>query len=177
MKQSLMIKLIAVALLFTDSMVNAENPYEKEQRRAAAKVAQHPTLESMHTLMEQEKRASKSSRKAHDKKHIMKDIDSSKRPVIGVLSEPLRGKVQSKGTNDEVIDLNSYIPKAHVKFLEQAGITVVPVSYQSTPEELDEMMNKLSGLYIPGDSQKTLTDIEYKKTFYHVLKYVEEQTY
>eukprot|EP00352_Strombidinopsis_acuminata_P007500 CAMPEP_0176369302 /NCGR_PEP_ID=MMETSP0126-20121128/23192_1 /TAXON_ID=141414 ORGANISM="Strombidinopsis acuminatum, Strain SPMC142" /NCGR_SAMPLE_ID=MMETSP0126 /ASSEMBLY_ACC=CAM_ASM_000229 /LENGTH=108 /DNA_ID=CAMNT_0017727883 /DNA_START=322 /DNA_END=648 /DNA_ORIENTATION=+ len=73
--------------------------------------------------------------------------------------------------------MNSYIPKAHVKFLEQAGITVVPVSYQSTEEELAEMMNKLSGLYIPGDSQRTLTDMDYRKTFYGIMKYVEEQTY
>jgi len=125
--------------------------------------------------MEKEKRANKSSKMLHDNKHIMKSIDSSKRPVIGVLSEPLRGKIHAKGSDDEVVDVNSYIPKAHVKFLEQAGITVVPVSYQSTPEELAEMMNKLSGLYIPGDSQRTLTDIEYKKSFYSILQYVEEQ--
>lgn len=91
-----MLKLIAVALMLTESQ--AENMFEKEQRRAAAKVSQQPTLESMHNLMEQEKRANRSSKKAHDNKHIMKDIDSSKRPVIGVLSEPLRGKVYEQGT-------------------------------------------------------------------------------
>lgn len=80
--------------------------------------------------MEQEKRANKSSKRSHEKKHIMKDIDSSKRPVIGVLSEPLRGKIHATGSTEETVDITSYIPKAHVKFLEQAGITVVPVSYQ-----------------------------------------------
>lgn len=39
------------------------------------------------------------------------------------------------------------------------------------------MMDKLSGFYIPGDSQRILTDIEYKKAFYHVMQYVEDQTY
>jgi hypothetical protein len=47
------------------------------------------------------------------------DLDYSKRPVIGILSEPLRDESQQ-----------SYLPKTHVQFLEQTGMRVVAVDYR-----------------------------------------------
>lgn len=49
------------------------------------------------------------------------------RPVYGILTEPLRGDIQSEGEH-EFADA-SYVPRAHVQFLEQTGIKVVPIDY------------------------------------------------
>ena len=52
------------------------------------------------------------------------EIDHGKRPVIGVLTEPLRGGMytpsNSRFKKDELVDTSeaSYVPKAHVQFLE-----------------------------------------------------------
>ena len=35
----------------------------------------------------------------------------------------------------------SYIPKAHTQFLEQAGVRVVPISYQDSEEEILSLLN------------------------------------
>ena len=46
---------------------------------------------------------------------------------MGILTEPLRGSLHKD--EEKLSHVNEYIPTAHVKFLEQAGIKVVPVSY------------------------------------------------
>ena len=59
----------------------------------------------------------------------------------------------------------SYIPRAHVQFLEQAGIRVVPISYLDPIETIEAQLNEVNGLYCPGDSSKLLDDIIYRETF------------
>jgi len=44
------------------------------------------------------------------------DLDVTKRPVIGVLTEPLRGDLV--GLSDDEASQMTYIPKTHVQFLE-----------------------------------------------------------
>ena len=73
---------------------------------------------------------------------------------MGILTEPLRGSLHKD--EEKMTMVNEYIPTAHVKFLEQAGIKVVPVSYQKSEEELTELLDKLNGLYVHGDSLKSL---------------------
>jgi len=73
--------------------------------------------------------------------------------------------------------LTSYVPKAHVKFLEQAGIRVVPVDYRLPMEERFELMDQLSGMYIPGDSQLAVTEEAYKAAFAQSLYYLETATH
>jgi len=45
-------------------------------------------------------------------RHQMTDIDATKRPVIGIMTEPLRGDLYS----DQKADSRNvtYVPKAHV---------------------------------------------------------------
>lgn len=94
--------------------------------------------------------------------------------MIGVLTEPLRGNVYSEDSAVfEEGDLVSYVPKTHVKFLEQAGIRVVPVDYRMPMEERFELMDQLSGLYMPGDSQLAVEDEDYKAAFVQSLHYLE----
>lgn len=70
--------------------------------------------------------ASSSSAKDNhpSKKNSYTSLDANKRPVIGVLTEPIRGDTY------EIKQAVSYIPKAHVQFLEQTGVRVVPVDYK-----------------------------------------------
>jgi hypothetical protein len=53
------------------------------------------------------------------------------RPVVGILSEPLRGELVDSAIN---ADSASYVPKTHVQFLEQAGVRVVPIDYHLSAE-------------------------------------------
>ena len=65
-----------------------------------------------------------------DGKYHVVEISDNRRPIYGVLTEPIRGNMKSKTNNQDMKTEDiSYIPKAHVQFLEQSGIRVVPISY------------------------------------------------
>lgn len=54
-----------------------------------------------------------------DKKHRIADVSNYRRPIIGVLTEPLRGDMEKKDksmfeTIYQISEDKSYIPKAHV---------------------------------------------------------------
>ena len=68
-------------------------------------------------------------------------FDATKRPVIGVLTEPLRGDLyqassQTNKLNSEEELVPGYVPRSHVQFLEQAGVRVVPIDYRLSRDEL-----------------------------------------
>lgn len=151
-----------------------------------ANAMEHPSLTSSNDYEEKwnENVADKnSSYRAHMEKHEYNVIDHARRPVIGVLTEPLRGelykKVNSRFKVDELIetDTASYVPKAHVQFLEQAGVRVVPIDYRLTLEERRDLLDQLNGVYLPGDSHNTVTDENYKTAFVQTLAYVENATF
>jgi hypothetical protein len=78
----------------------------------------------------------------------MMEISDNRRPIYGVLTEPIRGTMKSKTADkdekDKSIDedeLMSYIPKAHVQFLEQSGIRVVPISYLDSGDDIINMLD------------------------------------
>jgi hypothetical protein len=52
----------------------------------------------------------------------------NKKIVIGILTEPLTGTLRFD--NDKVVGEKEYIPSADVKFVEQTGAKVIPVSYK-----------------------------------------------
>ena len=49
--------------------------------------------------------------------------------------------------------MKEYIPVNHIKFLEQAAIKVVPLSYNLEKEELFDILSFVNGLYVCGDSK------------------------
>jgi peptidase E len=87
-------------------------------------------------------------------------VSDNRRPVYGVLTEPIRGRIRNKKDskdsysheNDEV----SYIPKAHVQFLEQSGAVVVPITYTKSRVEIEDELRKVNGIYIAGDSERSI---------------------
>lgn len=62
-----------------------------------------------------------------------------------------------------------------MQFLEQAGIRVVPIDYHLSHDELLALLEKVNGVYVPGDSHLTVSDEEYKSAFMDVLSYTTEQ--
>ncbi len=56
-----------------------------------------------------------------------------KTPVWGIVTEPLKGNVEGGWTE--------YIPSSHVKFLEQTGAKVIPISYKLSKEELYKLLD------------------------------------
>lgn len=50
----------------------------------------------------------------HDQDKV--EVDLHKIPVMGILTEPLRGSLHKD--DEKMLSMNEYIPTAHVKFLE-----------------------------------------------------------
>lgn len=111
-------------------------------------------------------------------KYRVIDISDNRRPIYGVLTEPLKGDMRSKNDSSEIFEIAedvSYIPKAHVSFLEQSGIIVVPISFLDSDEEIVSMLNEVNGVYISGDSHKAVANRKYQKAFSTILKYVNDK--
>jgi hypothetical protein len=100
-------------------------------------------------------------------------ISQRRTPVIGVLTEPLRGSLRKD--NIEVTGINEYIPLAHVKFLEQAGFKVVPVRFTLVEEDLLLLLSQINGIYIPGDSDEAVNNERYMWAFDSIVEYVLEK--
>lgn len=68
-----------------------------------------------------------------ESRHASIKISDHRRPVYGVLTEPIRGRLRNKKdethTFDHTSEEVSYIPRAHVQFLEQSGVVVVPIQF------------------------------------------------
>ena len=150
-----------------------------------ANAIEHPSLQSSHDYEEKwtEVEKKSSSYRAHMDQLEQVEIDHGKRPVIGVLTEPLKGDMftpsNSRFKKDEKVDTSnaSYVPKAHVQFLEQAGVRVVPIDYKLDLEERRALLDNLNGVYLPGDSHNTVTDGAYKAAFVQTLAYVENAAF
>jgi len=95
---------------------------------------------------------------------------SARKAVYGVLTEPLEGDLQGKSDKVEAAE-RSYVPRAHVQFLEQAGIRVVPISYLDSVESILTQLEQVNGLYCPGDSERLLEDKLYQQSFKTILEY------
>lgn len=150
-----------------------------------ANAMEHPTLTAPHQYEEKWTEAAEkkySSFRSHNENQ-WEAVDHGRRPVIGILTEPLKGEMytpsNSRFKQDELVETStaSYVPKAHVQFLEQAGVRVVPIDYRLPLEERRSLLNQINGVYLPGDSHNTITDEAYKAAFVQTLAYVENATY
>jgi hypothetical protein len=105
-------------------------------------------------------------------------VQDRKRPIYGVLSEPMKASIlhsvsenlNTGGYLDDQEDIQiaaqkpqgdvvnstdeliSYVPRAHVQFLEQSGVRVIPISYLDNFENIEAILDQVNGIYIAGDS-------------------------
>jgi gamma-glutamyl-gamma-aminobutyrate hydrolase PuuD len=47
---------------------------------------------------------------------------------------------------------NSFIMMSHVKYLQAGGARIIPVSYRLDKNQLNQALEQVNGIYIPGDS-------------------------
>jgi len=74
------------------------------------------------------------------------------RPIVGLMSIP------STASADYPIDQYSYFGAGYVKFLEMAGIRVVPIPYDLPAQEIEDLFNKINGILIPGGGPSLWVD-------------------
>ena len=102
-------------------------------------------------------------------------------PIYGILAQPL--------SNDDPLDTadeygnfaftespalsNSFIKMSHVKYLEQGGARIVPVSYRLNENQISNLLSQLNGIYIPGDSQSILENERYLNAIKLTLQYAQ----
>jgi len=113
-----------------------------------------------------------------DNRHASIKISDNRRPVYGILTEPIRGRIRNikndKETFDHDKDEVSYIPKAHVQFLEQSGIVVIPISYLLSEAEIKDELRQVNGIYICGDSERSVANKKYQEAFDVIMDFVVE---
>lgn len=54
---------------------------------------------------------------------------------------------------------------------------MVPIDYRLPFDERRDLLDKLNGVYMPGDSHTTVTDEDYKAAFVQTLDYVHNATF
>ena len=149
-----------------------------EQQKAERLEKEQKALDDVDEEIENKVIIDDVSKSLFTKYHIT-EISDNRRPIYGVLTEPIRGTMKSKSANSDSEDksieedeLLSYIPKAHVQFLEQSGIRVVPISYLDSREDIISMLGQINGICCPGDSIKAIVNKQYQKSFSTILKYM-----
>ena len=75
-----------------------------------------------------------------------------------------------------MLGYDEYVPAAHVRFLEQSGAKVIPISYHLTRSALVRLLDQVSGLYIHGDSPSAVADHEFQATFSYVISYMYQRS-
>lgn len=101
---------------------------------------------------------------------IKDDLSKSRTLVWGVLTEPISGKLA--GSDGVIVGYDEYIPAATVKFIQQTGAKVIPVSYHLTKSSLFNLLDKINGLYLAGDSSVSASTHEYQATFSYIVEYM-----
>jgi hypothetical protein len=89
-------------------------------------------------------------------------------PVIGVLKMPMYKELEEQLTWTP----EAYISASHVKYLESAGARVVPIDLDMHPKELQTLMKKLNGVYIPGD-HNIRGNPEYYRTVSEIVQHAQ----
>ena len=60
---------------------------------------------------------------------------------------------------------------SHVKYLQQGGARVVPISYRLTNDQLNRILTQVNGVYIPGDTPIILENERYLNKVSAILQW------
>eukprot|EP00898_Chlorokybus_atmophyticus_P009193 jgi/Chlat1/9275/Chrsp99S08537 len=99
----------------------------------------------------------------------------TQKPVIGVITLPVTVPSQLKyGTHSFAV--------SYVRWLEAGGARVVPIFYNSSPEQLDYLLARVNGVFFTGGlvefnpSYEDPTGAHYLRTTSHILRHVVESS-
>lgn len=102
-------------------------------------------------------------------------------PIYAILTQPYTnepepademGYFPEAGNATEALK-NTFIKMSHVKFLEQGGARIVPVSYKLDKNQLNQILEQVNGIYIPGDSGAILQNERYLAGVREVLQWAQ----
>lgn len=85
---------------------------------------------------------------------VLPFVFSHNRPIMGLMTLPSTASLLYPE------DQYSYFGAGYVKFLEMAGIRVVPIPYDTDPVEIEKLFHKINGILIPGGSPSLWVDEE-----------------
>jgi hypothetical protein len=99
-------------------------------------------------------------------------------PIYGVLTQPFYDYPEtSNPDNGEFAFISnaseqlkdSFVKMSHVKYLEQGGARIVPISYRLDQNQLNSILSQLNGIYIPGDAAAILQNERYLNAVKQIL--------
>jgi gamma-glutamyl hydrolase len=85
------------------------------------------------------------------------------RPIIGIITQPGTG---GYGDPQDAHNATQYLAASYVKFIESGGGRVVPIFFNSTKDELDNLFDSINGILFPGG------DADFKGKFWDTSNYL-----
>lgn len=74
-------------------------------------------------------------------------IDTNMHPVIGIIAQPLLDEIREMpGMEGQ----QWYVQHANVVLMESAGARVVPIPLDIGDDELNDLLDKINGVFFPG---------------------------
>jgi gamma-glutamyl hydrolase len=73
--------------------------------------------------------------------------DLNLQPVVGIVAQTLEPEMQA---DPRFANYTYYVMSSFVKFLEGAGARIVPLVPTMTPSEIDNALQKINGVFLPG---------------------------
>ena len=70
--------------------------------------------------------------------------------MIGILGQDVKGYSEEFCQRKDSSEYNAYIAAGFVKFIEQAGARAVPIFHTDSDKDIENLLNKLNGVIIPG---------------------------
>ena len=106
---------------------------------------------------------------------VLSFVQAERNVVIGVMTQPKKNKTEGAYPEEY-----QYILEANEIFPEIGGAKVVPVMFDSTTEELDELLSKINGVLFTGGGLNlydniTLEFTEYTQASQYIWNYAIDQ--
>ena len=106
-------------------------------------------------------------------------------PIYAILTQPYSndavidlpdkyGSFKSAGSPKEAL-YGTFIMNSHIKYLQQGGARVVPISYRLNADQLNRILNQVNGVYIPGDTPIVLENERYLNKVRAILQWAQNK--
>eukprot|EP00998_Keelungia_sp_KM082_P005785 NODE_2080_length_1142_cov_245.410837_g2063_i0.p1 GENE.NODE_2080_length_1142_cov_245.410837_g2063_i0~~NODE_2080_length_1142_cov_245.410837_g2063_i0.p1 ORF type:complete len:320 (+),score=57.22 NODE_2080_length_1142_cov_245.410837_g2063_i0:80-1039(+) len=105
---------------------------------------------------------------------ITQCIGGNPNPVIGILTLPMQ---ECRPSNVHIPSwANGCFESTYVKWLEQSGARVVPVLWDSTPQQLDDVIMNINGILFTGGGLDLGPHLQYYRTAQYIFEKAISQT-
>lgn len=84
------------------------------------------------------------------------------------------GNFKSAGSPKEAL-AGTFIMNSHIKYLQQGGARIVPISYRLNADQLNRILTQVNGIYIPGDTPIVLENERYLNKVRAILQWAQDK--